>query len=192
VEWWKWRLIPYPWRYENHDDHCDPRNQPIPLLANIVNLGVLVFLIVRFGRKPVAEALKQRRSGIMSEIEKARAIRTGAQSRLDRYEDDLEHLDEKLAALREQYALEGVREEKRAVRDTGEARDRMMADAEFRVAQEGKTARDELSSEALEAALMAAERLLSTSVTQADHDRLAEEYLSQIGEALKSSDGGEA
>jgi len=28
---WKWRLVPYPYRYENHDDKCDPRNQPIPL-----------------------------------------------------------------------------------------------------------------------------------------------------------------
>src|SRR5690606_8461918 len=38
-EWWYWRLTPSPYRYDNHDDHCDRANQPIPLIANIINLG---------------------------------------------------------------------------------------------------------------------------------------------------------
>src|SRR5690606_39149896 len=119
-EWWKWRLIPYPWRYENHADECDPRNEPIPLLANVVNIGVLLFLLVRFGRRPMLESLRRRKGEIMAEIDKARAIRKSAQERLDRYEDELEHLDDRLAGLREQYALEGEREEQRVLRDMAE------------------------------------------------------------------------
>ena len=94
--------------------------------------------------------------------------------------------DEKLQTLRDQFAAEGEREETRAREDAAEARDRMLADAEFRITQEGKTARDELSREALEAALAAAETLLTSTVSAADHDRLAEEYLEQIGPALKA------
>ena len=72
----------------------------------------------------------------------------------------------------------------------------MLADADFRVSQESKSARDKLSSEALEAALAAAEELIAKSLTKADHDRLAKEYLDEIGPALKSAtmgqDGGAA
>jgi F-type H+-transporting ATPase subunit b len=184
MEWWKWRLTPHPWRYQNHGDHCDPRNQPVPLFANVLNLGVLIFLLVRFGRKPLGESLDKRKSRIMAEVERAREIQKSAQTRLKRYEDELDHLDERLASLRANYALEGESEEKRLLEDMRETRDRLLADAEFRVQQESKQARDEMSRRALEEALSAAERLLETTVSAADHERMAEDYLDQIAETL--------
>ncbi len=187
--WWKWQLTPYLWRYENHHDHCDPRNQPIPLLANIINLGALLFLFGRFGRKPLAEALRKRKKTIMSELDKARTIKKGAQDRLAHYEDELAHLDDTLVALRDKYVAEGELEEKRVMSGAGEARDRMLSDVAFRLSQEAKSARDDLSRDALDGALNAAETLLNKKVTKADHDRLAEEYLSQIGPALKEQGG---
>ena len=159
----------------------------MPLIANIINLGALVFIIVRFGRKPIAEALKQRKRTIMSEFDKAADIKRSARHRLDDYEDQLDHLDDKLGALREQYAAEGRHEEERVTTESAERRERMLADAAFRVSQESKTARDQLSRQALEAALAAAEDLIHQTLTQADHDRLATEYLDEIGPALKAS-----
>jgi F-type H+-transporting ATPase subunit b len=180
-----WSLTPYPYRYENEKDPCDPRNQPTPLIAPIFNFAVLAFIIFRFGRKPLVEALRKRKVSIMSEIERAEEIKDKAQDRLDHYESELDHLDEKLGLLREQYAAEAAGEKKAIVKEAGEARDRLMADAEFRVRQEGKVARDELSREAMKQALAAAEELLRQRVTQQDHDRLAEEFLHQIGPALQ-------
>ena len=188
-DWWIWRITPYPYRYENHDDHCDPRNQPVPLIANVVNLGFLIFLFVRFGKKPMLAGLRERKKSIMSEIDKARDIKKSAQAKLDKYEDELKHLDDRLEQLRGQYAAEGEVEEARVREDMAETRERMMADARFRVEQEHKTARDQLSTEALTGAMKAAEELLKTSVTDADHERLAEEYLDQIGPALKEDTG---
>jgi len=185
---WKWRLTPYPYRYENHDDHCDPHNQPVPLLANIVNIAALIFLLVRFGRKPINEALKRRKKNIMAEFDKAKALKKSARDRLDKYEDDLAHLDDRLLALREQYAQEGELEEKRLREEMASTRERLLADADFRLSQEGKSARDELSREALEGALSAAEKLLLEKVGAADHERLAQEYLDQIGPALRKQD----
>ena len=191
--WWLWRLTPHPYRYENHDDHCDPKNEPVPLLANIINLGVLIFLFVRFGKKPLAEALSTRKENIMREIDKSREIKAAAQQRLDRYEDELDHLDDKLEALRKQYAAEGEVEKSRLIEEIAQTRERMIADTNFRIAQEGKAARDNLSREALEGALGAAEELLRKTITQADHQRLAEEYLDEIGPALRDgAKGGRA
>lgn len=184
-DWWAWRLTPYLWRYDNHDDHCDPRNQPTPLIAPIFNFAVLAFILFRFGRKPLQDALRKRKVSIMSEIESAQDIKDKAEDRLDHFESELDHLDEKLDGLRDQYAAEAADEKKGIVTDAGEARDRMMADADFRVSQEGKVARDELSREAMEKALAAAEALLKERVTAQDHDRLGEEFLQQIGPALR-------
>ena len=193
-DWWIWRLTPYPYRYDNHDDHCDRANQPVPLLANIVNLGALLFILVRFGRKPLAEALKNRKRTIMTDFDKAAEIKSSARERLDDYRDQLDHLDDKLESLRAQYVAEGENEEARVRREATERLERMLADADFRVSQEGKTARDDLSREALEEALAAAEKMVIASVGPADQARIAEEYLDQVGDALKSAtrDGGQS
>jgi F-type H+-transporting ATPase subunit b len=183
--WWKWRLTPYPWRYENHDDECDPRNESVPLAANIINISALFYLLVRFGRKPIRESLEKRKRNITAEIERARGIKASAVERLKRYQHELEHLDDKLDALRKQYVSEGVLEEQRVRQDAAETLQRMLADAEFRVAQESKTAREELSREALEGALRAAEQLLQKSLTPADHERLHEQYLTALPAALR-------
>jgi F-type H+-transporting ATPase subunit b len=185
-EWWYWRLTPYPYRYDNHDDHCDRANQPVPLLANIINLAALAFIIVRYGRKPVSEALKNRKRTVMTEFDKAADIKRSARNRLDDYEDQLDNLDERLDSLREQYAAEGRYEEERVRKESAERRERMLADATFRVSQESKALRDELSREALEAALDAAEELIEKSLTKADHDRLAAAYLEELGPALRA------
>lgn len=190
-EWWYWRLTPYPYRYDNHDDHCDRANQPMPLIANIINLGALVFLIVRFGRKPISDALKARKRTIMTDFDKAADIKRSARERLDDYEDQLDHLDEKLESLREQYAAEGRHEEARVQTESKERRERMLADAAFRVSQEGRTARDDLSKEALQAALTAAEDLIRKSLTKADHDRIAADYLDELGPALTAASIGD-
>jgi len=187
--WWKWRLTPYPYRYENHDDECDPRNTPIPLLANLINFAALMFLVTRFGAKPIAEALKKRRDAVMSEIDRAREIKASAEARLAEYEADIEQLDVKLETLRKQYADEAALEEKRLREDLAQARDRLLTDASFRIEQEGKSTRDRLSREALDEALGAAESLLGKSVKDADHDRLCEEFLDQIGTTLSTAEG---
>jgi F-type H+-transporting ATPase subunit b len=185
-EWWFWRLTPYPFRYDNHEDPCDRYNQPVPLFANIINSGVLFFVLVRCSRKPIAEGLAKRKKTIMAEFDKAAEIKRDARQRLDRYEEELEHLDEKLVALRQQYADEGEKEEARVRAHVQQRREAMLADAEFRVVQESKAARDELSRAALHEALAAAEQIVKTSITPEDHARLAREYLDQVSVVLRS------
>lgn len=188
-DWWAWRLTPYPYRYANHDDHCDPRNQPVPLIANVVNIGILLFLFVRFGKKPINNALAQRKRSIMSEIDKADEIRKSAKKRLADYSEDLKHLDERLAGLVAHYAAEGETEKTRVVAGVKERRERMMGDAEFRISQESETAREALSRAALDSALKAAESLVIQSLSDADHERLSDAYLDEIGPALQRAEG---
>ncbi|MSP24249.1 MAG: hypothetical protein EXR75_03600 [Myxococcales bacterium] len=194
LDWWQWRLTPYPWRYENDDDTCDPRNQPIPLIANLINFAALVFLFVRFGKKPLLLALQKRKASVMAEIDRAAAIQASAVARVNEYEGELAHLDDKLVTLREQYTLEGEHEEKRLRAELASRRERMMTDVAFRLEQEGKTTREQLSQQALREALVAAEDLLAKKITASDHERLAEEFLAALGPALQrgtaTSSGG--
>jgi F-type H+-transporting ATPase subunit b len=174
------------WRYENDRDECDPKNQPPPFLASLLNFGLLAFLLYRFGRKPLAEALAARKKAMMQEIDTATRLREEAEERLADYEEKLDNLDETLEQLKKDYAAQGEAERKHVLAEAEERRARMKRDVEFRLAQEAKAAREILLQEAVDKAVVAAEEMLAKKVSAADQDRAAEEYLAGLAGAWKA------
>ncbi len=171
-------------RYENDKDPCDPKNEPPPFLASVLNFGALAYLVVRFGKKPLADALVKRRESIMGEIENATRLREEAEARLVEYEEKFENIQDKLEELRAEYAALAETEKKHVLAEAEERRVRMRKDAEFRIEQELKQARVELLREAVESAVVAAEELLRKRVQQQDLERMANDYLKAIGPSV--------
>jgi F-type H+-transporting ATPase subunit b len=171
------------WRYENPKDACDPKNEPPPFLAALINFAVLAFVIGKFGQKPVAAALLKRKESIMQEIDNATRLREEAEARLEEYEEKFENIEEKLEATKAEFAAQSEAEKQRILLEAEERRVRMRRDAEFRIEQELKEARLALLGEAVEGAVKAAEALLKSRVASADQDRIAEEYLGAVGKA---------
>src|SRR5512136_752699 len=101
LDWWLWRLTPYPFRYENPKDKHDPRNQPVPLIAPVFNFAVLCWVLWRLGRKPLREALRKRAEGIRTQIEQAELERQRARKRLREHRREIDHIGETLTELRE-------------------------------------------------------------------------------------------
>jgi len=172
------------WRYENHANPCDPKNEAPPFLAALLNLGVLGFVLYRFGKKPVSEALAKRKQTIMADIENAARLKENAEKRLAEYESKFEQIEETLAAMKAEYAAQAELEKKHVLAEAEERRARMRRDAEFRVEQELRTARLELMHEAVESATAAAEEIIRKRTAQADMDRMSDDYLSAVRAAL--------
>jgi F-type H+-transporting ATPase subunit b len=178
------------WRYNNPNDPCDAKNEPPPFLANILNVGLLAYILYRAGRKPLAQALVKRKQAIMEEFDKAAKLLADAEKRLKFYQDKLEHLEEELVALKADHAAQAELERKNLLAELEDRRARMRRDAEFRVEQELKAARVELLEEAVRGAVSAAEEMIRREVSGADFERLAEEYLRSIPVAFGASSLG--
>ncbi len=173
------------YRYENPADECDPKNQPPPFLANLLNFGLLAFVIFRFGKKPLAEALANRKKTVMAEIDNATRLKDEAESRLEEYEDKLQNLDETLEQMKKDYAAQSQAEREHILAEAEERRARMRRDVEFRLEQELKAARQQLLQESVELAVVAAEKLLENKVAAADQDRNADELIAGLGASWK-------
>jgi F-type H+-transporting ATPase subunit b len=178
---------PSLWRYENKNDACDPRNEPPPFLANLINFGVLVFLLVRFGRKPITDALRKRKESIMHEIDVATELKRDAKRRLKELKKKFTTLTETQDELTAEYAAQAEVEKSRVLAEAEERRVRMRRDAEFRIEQELKTARVELLNEAVISAVSAAEELLKRRVAPPDLDRVNDDYVASIAKAMADS-----
>ena len=148
----------------------------------LVNFGILVAGYYLLGKKPIAAALQSRRDTIAKEIEEAQRMRSEAEARAEKYQAKLAHLEDELKTAREALVRAGEAERERIVREAEAKAERMRKDAEFLVEQELKQIRaGPAGATPVEAAVAAAEELLKKRVTPADQERLAEDYLADLG-----------
>lgn len=153
--------------------------------ASFVNFGVWLFLIVWFGRKPLAEFLRNRRASVLDGIEEARRIKEQAQAKYAEYSERIRNLDAELERLRDEVRRGGLEERDRIVAEAAKKAEKMRAEARFLVEQQMKQLRADLMREAIEAAVRAAEEILRKETTPQDHERLADEYLRTIRGSLR-------
>jgi len=151
-----------------------------PYLAALVNFGLLIYLYVRLGRKPVAEALKNRRTAVAKEIEDATRILKEAETRSKKYQAKLDSLEEDAEGAKKALGQAGEVEKTRITTEAEEKAVRMEKDARFLLEQEIRQMRLDLVRETVEEAIAAAEELLRKRVTMADQERLAEDYLREL------------
>jgi len=169
-------------------------DQGPPFLANIINFAVFAYVLVRFGKKPVQEALSKRKESIMKDMNAAQKMKADAQERLATYEEKLRHIDSEIERIRKDFREQGERERERIQKDAEEKREMMLKDAAFMIEQEAKQMRINLTQETVEAAMVAAQQLLERSVTTSDHDREAERFLTSFAtsKGISPSKGGSA
>jgi F-type H+-transporting ATPase subunit b len=157
-----------------------PAGWPPPFLATVLNFAVLVFLAVRYGKKPLAEALSKRKETILRDIQEASRLRSAAEARLREYEVKLERITEELDQIKAEFREQGERDRDRIVREANERRELMKKDAEFLLSQELKQMRLDLLRETVDEAVRRAHELLLQRLTPADQERFAEQFLAQL------------
>ncbi len=160
-----------------------------PYIAMVINVGILLAGYYLLGRKPISEALQRRRESISKEIDDAQRIKHEAEARAKIYQAKLDHLGEDTQNAREALVRSGEAERDRIIADAEAKAERMRKDALFMVEQEMKQIRQDLMRDAVETAVGAAEALLRSTVTHADQERLAEDYLQGLPSA-KAPPGG--
>ncbi len=156
--------------------------EQLPYAAGLFNFIILLAIYVKFGRKPIADALKKRKIDIATDIEEAARVKREAEERAKKYQADLANLDQDLEVARQALVEAGKKDRERIVAEAKERAGRMKRDADTLLGQETKQKSQDLTIEAIERATSEAEQILKTKLTQEDHLRLAEEFLVELGQ----------
>lgn len=155
------------------------------LLSMVVNFLIWLAIIVWLMRKPMTEFLKNRRHAVEEGLEEAKRLKLAAETKYADYSERLEHLDEELAKLRSEMINAGEAERDRIVADAESRAARMRKDAQFVIDQRVKQLRVDLTREAIEAAVAAAETVLTAQVAGSDQQRLADGYLEDVQASIE-------
>lgn len=151
-----------------------------PVVALVVNFVVLVWLLVHFGRAPLAAYLADRRRKVEEEIDQAYEEKVRAEGKLRGVLLRTRNLDEELAHLQDDLTKVGQDERDRTMADAEARADRIRREAAAQAAEAERQAGRELRRRMVERALAEAQQTLRERLAPADQVRLADEFLQRL------------
>lgn len=143
----------------------------------IVNFAILVFLLVKFVKKPLQNYLEQRRETLQKTFNEAKEAKEMAQKALKEVEDRLVVKDKEIADILETAKESGEREKARLIEEGERMKQRILEQAKINIDYEVRKAKEAIQNEAAEAALMRAEQMIKEGITETDQERLFRESL---------------
>jgi F-type H+-transporting ATPase subunit b len=145
-----------------------------------LNLLLLLSVIVYFARKPVQDFFAGRRTEIEGKLEGAAAELSEAEATYAKWQRRLLELETELEEIRAKSRQRAESERERILADAHTAAERIRRDATAAVDQELRSARAALREEATQLAIEIAAERLQREVTDADRDRLLDEFIERV------------
>ena len=151
------------------------------LLWRAMNFAGLVFILVKFLSKPLANALRSRREGIQEQFEELEARRAEAEQFYKDYEAKLSGIEDEVKKIIDGAIAQAEVEKQRIIADAHRAAGDIKRQAEMAVQHELAAAKHRLQADIAEQAATMAETLIHKNLQPADQDRLVAEYLDRVG-----------
>jgi F-type H+-transporting ATPase subunit b len=145
-----------------------------------VNLVILIAVLVHFARKPIRDYFASRRGEIQSELKGAAEQLSEAEATYSKWQRRLVDLEAELQEIRATSSQRAEAERDKILSDAQATAERIRRDASVAVEMEFRRAREELREEATQLAIELATERLEREVTDADRDRLLDEFIDRI------------
>ena len=157
---------------------------PMPLLKDflwrVLNLGVLLWVLIKFAGKPAREFFAGRRETLAKGVQEAQAAKAAAEKVYSEFQERLAGLDGELLAMEKRSQDEAEREKERMRQETEALVAKLQQQARQMADQEVATAQRSLRNEAARLAVEVAERLVTENVSDTDRQRMVENYLEKV------------
>jgi len=144
---------------------------------------ILVGVLVKFLRKPIANFFNARREeiqGLLAELEvktsEARSEQAKVQAKLSSLEQDTRKIVDELIA-------EGEAEKKKIIETAYREAEYIQQQSQIVIEQEIQTARDNLRNEVADLSVAAAEDIIQKKMRAGDQQRLVREFITKVVEA---------
>jgi len=159
------------------------------LFFPILNFVLLIAVLVYFARKPALAFFSERRDRIQGDLRSAAELKKQAEERYAKWQRRLADLETELASIRETSRERATTEREHILADARANAERIRRDASTAIEQELRRARARLREEASDLAIELAEGILREQVTEADRDRLLDEFVARVESSATDGDG---
>jgi F-type H+-transporting ATPase subunit b len=141
-----------------------------------INFGILVFLFIKFGKKPLMGFLDSESKRISKGIDEIEEQVQKARSIMDSEAAKLEGMDERTKEIRDQFLEIGKREKRKIIEKAEIAARKMMDDAGKEAEYRLEKAKRGFSEEMLDIAITLAVEELNKGFTQEDNEMIIDQF----------------
>ncbi|MES1157610.1 MAG: ATP synthase F0 subunit B [Haliangium ochraceum] len=146
----------------------------------LLNFGILLFILVKFGGAAINKSLAARHHQLKADLAAAAALRAAAEAKLVKQEQRLASLEQEIADMRRGIKAEAESEKARLIAAAEERAKRIKAETSFLIEQQVRDAEVRLRRESADAALKIAEDILRRSMSAADQERLLTTFVGDV------------
>jgi F-type H+-transporting ATPase subunit b len=151
------------------------------LVLQLVNFGVLVVILVKFGGPAINKALSARHQQLKADLAAAEMARAEAEARLARQESRLAKLEQEIADIQAGVKKEAESEKERLIAMAEDRAKRIREETSFALDQQVKEAEANLRRETALAAVQMAEQLVKKAMDGRDQQRLVDAFVADVG-----------
>jgi F-type H+-transporting ATPase subunit b len=146
----------------------------------VVNFILLLWVIRKLAKQPVANFLTDRREKIERGIQEAAAVKAKAEAVFNEYTERMKTLDQELTKLRADIARGAAEDRAQIVADAEETAKRVKSETEELVARQAEQLETDIRREVVQAAIEAAERAVRETTNADDQRRLADAFAREL------------
>ncbi len=146
----------------------------------VLNFAILAIFLFVVAKKPVKEFFTSRIKGIENELAELEKKKSDAQKQIAEFEAKLKDLEGESQKIIDAYIKQGKEAKERILAQAEEEASKLEDMAKRNIEMEFKTARTELKRDITEKAISEAEKIIQSSISKEDQDRLVGEYLEKV------------
>ena len=146
-----------------------------------VNFGILVFLFMRYAKKPLVGYLKSVRSTTKKNIDETRSELDSVQSKMTAEEQKMKEVDQRIKEIREAILAIGEQDKEQIIAHAKVSAEKMIEDAKAYAQYRMAMARKALSDEMVDIAIGIAGERIAEGITDEDHEKLVNQFISNLG-----------
>ncbi len=146
----------------------------------IIDLAILVALGAAFVKGPAKAFLETRYETARQEMSEAMTVKTGAETRLNKYESALANLDTEVTELNDAFRQDGEREAQRIASEAETTADKVRRDSAETLAREGAQLKTDIERAVAVQALERAETLIKSRLDSERHKALIQAFVSDL------------
>ena len=142
-----------------------------------INFSILVFLILKYARKPLVNFFKEKSEDVKQEIKAVEQEKAEILTRVDEILQARDHSQEKLEKLKERIVVQGKAKKQHIIEDARKESKIMLESAQRKIESQMITAQENIRAELIDHAIEMALEKLPEIIDEKDNQKLYEQYI---------------
>jgi len=146
----------------------------------VMNFAVLAIGLFFLLKKPVAQALNARIDGIKEQLGELEAQKKSAEDELAKYNEKLATLEGEAETIVAEYIRQGEEAKTRILAEAEKSAEKLEEQAKKNIENEFQRAKADIQAEIIDKALLQAEEIIKSKISDDDQNSLVDEYLDKV------------